>query len=374
VQKNLSRIKYLIKEISDISKKNKKKTAFLIGNTSKSNNKKFYLTPIREFNKIILFGAIIYNEKIALQISKIVDGKVDYVFVDSEKKIKKSNIHIGEAANIERTVRENISKSNLMTYKGNDLTVEALDLLISNKSRNEIKGLGSKKISILGAGNLGSKIALKLVERGAKVLIYRRNLKKLRLLTKALNIIKPDSTIEKISYSNNIYKVVKNADVIIGSTDGIPIIDKKMLLNSKKNVFVVDVGKGTVKKEAIKYAIEKNITIFRLDITAALAGMIESNIYFNNLLEKSIGYRVINGQKIVSGGLLAEENDVVVDNINNPKKIYGLSDGMGDIKNSISRKDNQRIKKIKLFFKIWKWKINIWFFFLDMEKLNGKKK
>ena len=352
MQKDLSRIKYLIKKISKISKKNKKKTAFLIGNTSKSNNKQFYLTPLREFNKVILFGAIIYNEKIALQISKIVDGKVDYVFVDSEKKIKTSNIYIGDAANIERTVRENISKSNLMTYKGNDLTVEALDLLISNRSRNEIKGLGSKKISILGAGNLGSKIALKLVERGAKVFIYRRNLKKLRLLTKALNIIKPDSTIEKISYSNNIYKVVKNADVIIGSTDGIPIIDKKMLLNSKKNVFVVDVGKGTVKKEAIKYAIEKNITIFRLDITAALAGMIESNIYFNNLLEKSIGYRVINGQKIVSGGLLAEENDVVVDNINNPKKIYGLSDGMGDIKISISRKDNQRIKKIKLFFKI----------------------
>ena len=30
---------------------------------------------------------------------------------------------------------------------------------------------------------------------------------------------------------------------------------------------------------------------------------------FNNLLEKSTGHRVINGLKIVSGGLLAEEND-----------------------------------------------------------------
>ena len=352
MQKDLSRIEYFIKKILEISKKDNKKTAFLIGNTSKSNNKQFYLTPLREFNKIILFGAIIYNEKIAVQISKMIDGKVDYVFVDSEKKIKKSNIYIGDAANIERTVRENISKSNLMTYKGNDLTVEALDLLISNKSRNEIKGLGSKKISILGAGNLGSKIALKLVERGAKVFIYRRNLKKLRLLTKALNMIKPDSTEQKISYSSNIYKVAKNADIIIGSTDGVPIVDKKMLINSKKNVYVVDVGKGTVKKNAIKYAIEKNITIFRLDITAALSGMIESNIYFKNLLEKSIGHKVINGQKIVSGGLLAEENDVIVDNINNPKKIYGLSNGKGDIKNSISKKDNQRFKKIKIFFKI----------------------
>ena len=47
----------------------------------------------------------------------MIDGKVDYVFVDSEKKIKKSNIHIGDAANIERTVRENISKSNLIEKK-----------------------------------------------------------------------------------------------------------------------------------------------------------------------------------------------------------------------------------------------------------------
>ena len=80
--------------------------------------------------------------------------------------------------------------------------------------------------------------------------------------------------------------------------------------------------------------------------------MVLAFIYSNNLLEKSTGYRVINGQKIVSGGLLAEENDVIVDNFNNPKNIFGLSDGKGDIKDSISRKDNQRIKKIKLFFKI----------------------
>jgi len=352
VLNDLKIINDLLGELKKLSKKKKKKTGFLIGNTSKSNVKQFYLTPLREFNTIILFGAIIYNDKIASQISHLVDGKVDYVFVDSEKKIRKSKVFIGTFANIERIVRENIKKSNLMTYKGNDMTVEALDLLLSNKTKDEIRGLGGKKISILGAGNLGCKIALKLLERGAKVVLYRRDIKKLKTITKALNIIKPESTRQKVKYFSDIYKVTKNAEVIIGSTYGVPIINKKMLVNGNKNLIIIDVGKGTIKKEAIKFAHEKKISIYRLDITAALSGMIESNLYFNNFLSKSIGVRLIGKQKIVSGGILAEKDDIVVDNINNPKKIYGLSNGRGDIKNSLTKKDIQRLSKIANYFNI----------------------
>ena len=71
-----------------LAKKNKKLSGFIIGNTSKSHHKsKFYFTPIRSTEKMILSGIITYSESYAKIASKYLDGKVDYVLVDSEKKL-----------------------------------------------------------------------------------------------------------------------------------------------------------------------------------------------------------------------------------------------------------------------------------------------
>ena len=345
--KRLSKeIDLLLVKLKKIKLINKKKTIFLIGNTSKSNQKEYYFTPIREFDDLIIVGSIVYNEKKALQIAKKIDGKFDYIFVDSEKKIKKSNLHFGESANIERTVKENINKSKLLTYKGNDLTVEALDLFLSNLVLKELKGLGSKKISIIGVGNLGSKIALKLLERGAKVTIFRRNLLKLKTIAKALNIIKPESTDEKLLFTNDKYKAAKDSDILIGCTDGKPIIDKKMVEISKKNLIIIDVGKGTVKKEVLENKKYKHLQIYRLDITASLFGIINSNIYFHEVLKNNILTNTYGKYRVVSGGIYAFLNDIVVDNANKPTKVYGLSDGKGDIKTSYTKKEEKLLKSL----------------------------
>ena len=337
-----------IKKIKLQAKLNKKLTGFIIGNTSKEHNKEYYLTPIREFNQIIVGGVIIYNEKIASIISKLIDGKVNFIFVDSEKKISKSNIYLGETANIERTIKEIIKKSKLIFYKGNDLTVEAADLLLSHLFRNFIKGLGSKKITILGSGNIGSKLGLKLLERGAKVFLYRRNVKKLKSITRALNYIKPKQTSQKISYSTDLYKVSNKADILIGSTNGIAIIDKKIVSNLKENSIIIDIGKGTLRKNAIELANEKKIRIYRLDVTSALSGMVQSNLMQEEVLSNKIGTKVFKKEIIVSGGLLGNCGDIIVDNINNPQIVYGIANGRGDLKNDLSKGDLLRIKKLNI--------------------------
>ena len=351
MQNELSKIDLLLSKVKKLTQKNKKKTAFIFGNTSKSNNVDFYVTPIREFNTVIIFGAIIYDINTAKKIAKKIDGLVNYVFVDSEKKIKKKDIK-KHFPNIERSIKENIKKSIFLTYKGNDLTVESVDLFLSNNYKDDVKGLGSKKIAILGAGNLGFKIALKLVERGSRVVINRRNLEKLKILSQAINFVKPVSTIERVSFTKDVYKASKNADVIIGATNGVPIIDRKILEIASKNVIVIDVGKGTINDEAINYALKKNIILYRLDVTAALAGVVESNLYYVNVYKKTIGKKIINGEKIVSGGLLAEKNDIIVDNIHSPKKIIGISNGKGDIESFVTKSDHNRIEKIRKFLNI----------------------
>ena len=80
-------------------------------------------------------------------------------------------------------------------------------------------------------------------------------------------------------------------------------------------------------------AVSKKIDLYRLDITPAYDGYLE-NIYstekINNFnLEKSKNFRKFN---LVKRGILSPENSIIVDNVNYPKKIYGISNGYGGFK------------------------------------------
>ena len=186
--------KELINKINLI-KKSKKKKVFYFGNTAKKEAPNFYLTNIQENKKFIYFGAVIFNNKSAQKIAKIVDGKVDFVLVDIEKKVISRNK--SEYINIERSVKDEIKKSKIFTYKGNDLTVQACETLINYIFLKDPRGIGGKQILILGCGNIGFKIALKFVESGAIISLYRRNKKILKNVANTINFIRPKATVAK---------------------------------------------------------------------------------------------------------------------------------------------------------------------------------
>ena len=72
-------------------KSKKKKLCFFLGNTKKEDDKKYYLTPLRIKNSIVIFGAVVFDDVVAKKILKKIDGLVDYIFIDVEKKLKKNN-------------------------------------------------------------------------------------------------------------------------------------------------------------------------------------------------------------------------------------------------------------------------------------------
>ena len=63
-----------------------------------------------------------------------------------------------------------------------------------------------EKILVLGSGNIGFKIALKLVENGS-VYLHRRNKTVLRNLVDTINSIRPKATIAK---SQSLFKLSKD--------------------------------------------------------------------------------------------------------------------------------------------------------------------
>ena len=142
------------KHIEALSKiGDKKKTIFMIGNTAKQDNIGWYLTPLREFKNFIVSGVVVYSDEAANYAAKTADNMVDYILVDSEKKIpKKSN---NDVVNIEKLVKKSAVNTPVLSYKANDLSTDAADCFIDNHFSINANTLGGKKIAIIGMGNIG---------------------------------------------------------------------------------------------------------------------------------------------------------------------------------------------------------------------------
>ena len=339
----LSVLKEKYIEAKKLAKIKKKKIAFLIGNTIKIDKGNYYFTPPRVTDKLVVFGIIVFKESIVIDACRFLDGKVDIIFADAEKKISpKKN---GAPGNIERRVREEIKDSQIYIYKGNDLTVDSVDLIISQYFNKDLRGVAGKKIGIIGAGNIGSKVGLYLTELGAKVYLNRRNKKKLTCIVNAINYLKPSNTKEKAMIADKATASV-NSDVLIGSSDGKPVINLKMVNLLKNDSIIIDAGKGTLTKDAIKRANFRKINIFRVDIFPSLEGLISKTFSMERQIQKLIKKKKIGNINIFNTGKLGGYGDLIVDDIDKPRIVYGVCDGKGDFLRKIPKKYKNLIKKI----------------------------
>ena len=337
-------LKQLKENLKDL-KKNNSRTVFTIATTSKQEIEP-YLTPIRECDFFVVCGCVIFEQSILTEIIDIIDGEVDYIFVDSEKKIPVTihpKLNVVETGNLSKICFQKIKKSRILEYKPNDITVNATWSFLSQK----LNFLSGKKVSILGSGNIGSKLALKLVECGVSVSIYRRNAHKGYGIAQGLNFIKPENTVSNITFHENILQTSFMSDVLIGASNGVPIIDVDIVKSIKSDAIIVDLGKNNLTQDAIQHALDQNIEIYRTNITSAFEGFIYEAIKTDEILNNSYGKKDLGYCNIVGGGFHGSDGDIVVDNISNPNIIYGVAAGDGTLKNKLSTKDKEKLSKLK---------------------------
>ena len=326
-----------LKYLKLLGLKKKKKTCFLIS-TTKKNKLSYFITPFRESQKTVYCGVVVFNNATAKKIASYIDGQVDYVFVDIEKKIS----HIDDKlVNIERSVKEVINMSIIKNYKPNDITVNALENFIQDYFAADLTGVGRKKILIVGAGNIGSKIGLRLLESGGEVFMTRRDNKKLNNIVKTLNLLKPKATVARCHSIRSNKLIFENYDVIIGCADNTVKFMKIKNLNNKP--LVIDVGKGVFSKSSIKDLNSQKISIFRLDIENALNATIDSYIKTENFFKNSY-IKNIGKHNLIKKGILGTKGDIVVDDVEKPKRVIGLCGNDGLLQN-IS------FKKLKILHK-----------------------
>ncbi len=341
------KIDYILEEINSIGRLENKPTIFTIANTKKYDNAQMYFPPIRDTIYGVAGNVVVFTVDQAKKVASYVNGKVDYVLVDAEKKILKSEYGTHDAGNVERTVFEIVDKSKVYSFKANDLTVDAIDCFISQFKKPLSITERGKNVAIIGAGNIGSKLALSIVERGVNVKIYRRNIEHSKKIADALNIIKTGELLAKVESSANAVEACTNCDIVIGATPGTPGINKECVDVMKEGGLIIDVGKGSIEKDAIPYAVSKGITVIRADVRAGFEAALCNIFNTVDLIENIMGSRKIDGITVVSGGIMGEEGDVVVDNYKKPRRVVGIANGHGDIKRKITDEDYKKLEIIK---------------------------
>jgi siroheme synthase (precorrin-2 oxidase/ferrochelatase) len=362
----LKKVEDLARNIQAQAKKENKLAIFTISSTVKGQDvSRPFLTPMRRITHGFIGGSVVFSQTQAILLSKHIDGLVDQVLIDAEKKLGislgvdedalnhfdlelppekgNSRIHV-EMGNLSAACAPYIQKSQFQEYKPNDITVESVWHLLSKKFRV----LSGKKIAIIGGGNIGFKLALKLVESGSHVELVRRDLWRGMHMADTINIVKPKSTVAIAHYNADALQASLFCDALIGCSDGSPVITWEMIQTMKPNGVVVDVGKGSVCSHAVQQAIKEGVFIMRCDITSAIDGLISTIQRNEILIEKEMGRREVeNGIFVVSGGYMGLSDDIVVDNYRDPCWVIGIASGTGDLKMHLSERDHERISIIQ---------------------------
>ena len=329
-----------------------KKTVFSIATTAKLETES-YLTPIRVCEGFSLTGCIVFDQQGLLDLLDKIDGKVDIILADSENLIplylnKDNNSPEHRVASkntdgISEICFKHVSKSEVFGFKPSDLTVNAAWLLISQR----LGPLIERKISILGAGNIGSKLALKLAECGAKVQLFRRDSNKGREIISGLNRIKSNHASLNMKFYSDPLQASAGADVLIGASNGHQVVSKAVVDCVAKSCLVIDLGKNNLSREAVNSARQRSLEIYRTDITPAMEAHVYEILKMNEILKYSYGKKYLDFCTIVGGGFFGDFGDIVVDSIHRPSEIFGVAQGDGLLKNQLTESDTLKIKRLQ---------------------------
>ncbi len=272
-------------EMFSLAKKTNKQTIFTIAGSHNKNKKEASFPFIRQNAIYIIGNAEVANADQAIRIAKAIDGHVDYILIDSDRRE-------GAFQDMECKVTEAVSVSKILSYKDCDAQVNATEAMVAQL----LDGIKNKKIGVIGADPLVSKLILRLSDRGCEVVGLDRQV-----------------------------------DMLIGISPFTPVIDQVNLQSLKTGGIVIDAGPGSVAAEAIDQLHRLGITMYRVDMRAGLSGEIINVLETHELKHKIMGKGKIAQVDVVAGGIIGRRGDIVIDSISMPTRVIGVADGKGQL-------------------------------------------
>lgn len=286
-----------------------------LATTANVHNPPLLVGSVRLSNGVLAGNLILRDAALLADIVEHFDDVVSLFLVDCEVK---------GGVDLSAPARAAITPQKLHFFKPNDFTVEALDEWIAQ--RLCVSGL---RAAVVGAGNIGGKIALRLSERGFEVRLVGHRIEQVRVVAQGLNAIARGYG--TIIASVDVLEACSGADLLLGCTPGTVAIDAQAVAVAAPHALLMDVGNGTFSREAIAEAHKRSLALEVLAPTAGWDGFV-SRYLSTRQLQHGLGRRQLeSGVWIVSRGLMGSPGDVLVDNVIVPSRVIGVCNGIGDL-------------------------------------------
>lgn len=291
----------------------------VLATTANRNNPPFHVGGLRKGLGVTAANFVFTTPDMLPDVVARFDGRVEAFLLDTEIK--------SPLEDLEERAESLIQKTPIVRIKPNDMTVVALDLWLTIL----VPSMRRATTLVVGAGNIGAKIALMLAERGAEVGLLGSDARRLdRIIAGLAEIVRGRGHVTVADSANPAF----GASVILGCTPGVPAITATMIDQAAANAVVIDVGNGTVFPDALDAARDRGIKVFCLSPEAGFAGWMAAYSHAKEQAERMKRRLLPNGVSIVGPGVFGSYGEVLVDNPDDWQRIIGVCDGRGDILSS----------------------------------------
>mgnify|MGYP000572022550 CR=1 FL=1 len=140
---------------------------------------------------------------------------------------------------------------------------------------------------------------------------------------------------------------VADANVLVAfSHRDDPSVDDDIVAKLPSECTLLDAGIRSISRDAIEFATDRDLDVYRSDTRAGYISEIECALITRELFDTVLGSRRIDGTQIVAGGVIGDRGDVVVDAVQDPDHVFGIADGVGGLKESLSSEERERMVSI----------------------------
>ena len=328
MDKLLSLYEERLGQVVDLVKETNKLPVLIIQQHPVDDGRDLLFPPVREsLSNIICFAEVSGVDFIKEIVEKSLEV-VDAIILDIDVKRKNSEQIIEEVKNV-------AGSKPLLYYSDYCMwSTAALSFVLSI-----VKTINNKKVLLLDNNYLTARLLQALLNYGANVYVpaddYNNGTYSMDEYT-------------SMTFKSNRFQVAtgngEEYDIIIGGSV-LSQYKKDLSKYSAKHIF--DIGLRNFDANYIKAQIAAGSTIYRFDNRAGISSVVLNLMETDYLTRKNMGAVTVGTIKLVSGGILGEEDAIVVDNAYSPEFIFGVADGQGMFKDNLSETNKKDIKIIE---------------------------
>jgi len=255
----------------------------------------------------------------ATEVALAVDGIVDFVLMDGEQRDASHQ-------NAYQSVVDVVQKSQVLSYRDSDAHLDAAEAIVAQL----LPVLTGQAVAVCGLSSFAVKLALRLSERGARVLLWDED----GLALQTAEGLLSQWGVLKSGPINEPVRTLRPEDqvrILVGGSMRRPTVTRELIQHLAPNGTLLDGGVGSLTEEAVEEAIRRGMRVLRLDMRAGLSGQIATHLETLDLLRSVVGTGELDGISVVAGGSVGKRGSVVVDAIRHPTRVVGIADGRGGL-------------------------------------------